>query len=114
MMKKEASVADYIARLPKLQQSLLKKMRATIRKAAPKATEKMAYGIPTFHQERNLVHYAAYAHHIGFYPGSAAMQVFKKEFSKYKSAKGSVQFPLDEPLPLALVTKVVKFRVRDP
>src|SRR5262245_42701116 len=94
------SIDEYVARLPKDVQSLLKKMRATIRKAAPKADEKISYGIPTFALEGNLVHFAGYSNHIGFYPGADGIAAFKKQLAGYKRAKGSVQFPLDEPLPL--------------
>jgi uncharacterized protein YdhG (YjbR/CyaY superfamily) len=105
-------IDDYVARFPKAVQSLLTKMRATIRKAAPQAEEKISYGIPTFALHGNLVHFAGYRNHIGFYPGAAGIANFKKELAGYKGAKGSVQFPLDEPLPLALVTRIVKFRVK--
>jgi len=103
---------DYVDRFPKGVQLLLKKMRLTIQKAAPEADEKISYGIPTFTLNGNLVHFAAYKSHIGFYPGAAAITAFKKELSAYKGAKGSVQFRLDEPLPLALVSRIVKFRVK--
>src|SRR5687768_6216380 len=106
------SIDTYISRFPDDVQALLKKMRATIRKAAPKAQEKIAYGVPTFVLGGNLVHFAAFAKHIGFYPGAAGIDAFKKDIAKYKWAKGSVQFPLDEALPLALVTRIVKFRVK--
>jgi uncharacterized protein YdhG (YjbR/CyaY superfamily) len=106
------SIDDYIDLFPKEVQQLLKQMRATIRKAAPQASEKISYGIPTFALEKNLVHFAGFKKHIGFYPGAMAIATFKKELSAYKGAKGSVQFPLDEPLPLALVTRIVKFRVK--
>jgi len=87
-------------------------MRATIRNAAPGATETISYGIPAFKTSRMLVWYAAFSNHIGFYPGAGGVAHFKKDLSGYKSAKGSIQFPFDEPLPLALVTRIVKFRVR--
>ena len=104
-------VDKYIAGFPKATQILLEKMRATIKKAAPKAAETIGYGIPTFKLNGNLVHYAGYEHHIGFYPGAAGIASFKKEISVYKNAKGSVQFPIDKPLPLSLVTAITKFRV---
>ena len=104
--------SEYFARHPAGVQKLLRKMRATIKKAAPKAKEKMSYGIPTFELHGNLVHFAAFKRHIGFYPGGSVPSLFKKELAGYKTAKGSVQFPLDEPLPLAVITKIVKFRVR--
>jgi len=86
-------------------------MRQTIQKAAPSATEAISYQIPTFKLSGNLVHFAAFKKHIGFYPGAAGIAAFQDELVGYKSAKGSVQFPLDKPLPLALVSKIVKFRV---
>ena len=105
------TIDDYVAHFPKGVQQRLKQLRATIRKAAPDAREKISYAIPTFTLGRNLVHFAAYERHIGFYPGAAGIAAFQQELSVYKSAKGSVQFPLNEPLPLALVTRIVKFRV---
>lgn len=105
------TVAEYIERFPKPVQRKLQDLRRTIKKLVPDATEVISYGIPTFKLEKNLVHYAAYAHHIGFYPGAAVMAAFKKDLKGYKFAKGSVQFPLDEPLPLALVKKIVRFRL---
>ncbi|TND01812.1 MAG: hypothetical protein FD123_4188 [Bacteroidetes bacterium] len=105
------AIDQYIAAFPKETQRLLEQIRATIRKAAPHAEEKIGYGIPTLTLEGNLVHFAGYKNHIGFYPGAAGIATFKKELSVYKGAKGSVQFPVGKPLPLALVTKIVKFRV---
>jgi uncharacterized protein YdhG (YjbR/CyaY superfamily) len=106
------TIDEYVHRQPQEVQRLLQQMRLTIRKAAPGAGEKIGYGIPTFTLNGNLVHFAAFRRHIGFYPGAAAIAAFSKELAKYKSAKGSVQFPLDEPLPLALVRRIVKFRVK--
>lgn len=108
-----SSIDDFIARYPASVQARLKKLHATIRKAAPKASEKISYGIPTFWLNGNLVHFAAYVKHIGFYPGPSGISAFKKELSKYKGAKGSVQFPLDKPLPLGLVAKIVRYRVKE-
>lgn len=108
----EATTIDqYIRGFPKDVQQKLSEMRSTIRKAAPEASEKIAYGVPTFTLNGNLVHFAAFTHHIGFYPAPSAITRFQKELKKYKSAKGSVQFPLDEPLPLELVAAMVEFRV---
>jgi len=87
-------------------------MRLTIQKAAPKAAETISYSIPAFRLEGILVWFAAFKNHIGFYPRTDAIRVFKKELSPYKVAKGSVQFPFDRPLPLALVSRIVKFRVK--
>lgn len=94
-------------------QALLRKVRQTIEKAAPDAQETISYGIPTFVRNgKNLVSFGAFASHIGFYPGAAAIATFKKELPGYKIAKGSVQFPFDEPLPLDLIARIVKFRTR--
>ena len=106
-----AAIDDYIAGFPADVQSRLRKLRATIRRAAPMATEKIAYRIPTFYLDGNLVHFAAFERHVGFYPGPSGIAAFRDALGKYKNAKGSVQFPHDEPLPLALVAKIVEFRV---
>ena len=88
-------------------------MRETIQKAAPTAKEAILYAIPTFKLNGNLVHFAAFKNHIGFYPGgTSAIQTFKEELAPYKQGKGSVQFPLDKPIPFELVKKIVKFRVK--
>jgi len=105
------TIDEYIDGFPADVQSRLRKMRATIRRAAPMATEKIAYRMPTFYLDGNLVHFAAFQHHIGFYPAPRGIEVFRDALSKYKGAKGSVQFPHDEPLPLALIAKIVEFRV---
>jgi uncharacterized protein YdhG (YjbR/CyaY superfamily) len=114
-MKSEAIIPDsidtYITQFPPEVQTLLTQMRQTIQKAAPNATEAMSYQIPTFKLNGNLVHFAGFKKHIGFYPGAAGMVAFQDELAGYKSAKGSVQFPLDKAMPLALVSKIVKFRV---
>ncbi len=88
-------------------------MRETIRKAAPKAEETISYGMPAYKLKGTLVWFAAHSNHIGFYPGVSGIAAFKKELSPYKSAKGSVQFPVDEPLPLGLVARIVKFRLKE-
>jgi uncharacterized protein YdhG (YjbR/CyaY superfamily) len=103
---------DYADRFPKEARQLLKKMRLTIRKAAPKAKEKISYGMPAYFQEGILVWFAAHKNHIGLYPRASGVTAFKKELSGYKWAKGSVQFPFDKPLPLKLVSRIVKFRVK--
>lgn len=105
-------IDNYIKGFPESTRQLLQQMRATISKAAPLAEEKMGYGIPTFFLYGNLVHFAGYQHHIGFYPGADGIANFKEALSKYKNAKGSVQFPIDKPLPLALITKIVLFRAK--
>ena len=110
---KLTSIDKYIASFPKDVQKSLQKMRATIRKAAPDAEESIKYGIITYMLNGNLVHFGGFKNHIGFYPAPSAIIKFKEELSIYKGAKGSVQFPLDEPLPLKLITKIVKFRVKE-
>jgi uncharacterized protein YdhG (YjbR/CyaY superfamily) len=104
---------DYTDRFPKEVQQLLRKMRKTIQTAAPKATETISYSMPAFRLDRILVWFAAHTGHIGFYPGASAIAAFKVELSAYRSAKGSAQFPFDEPLPLPLVTRIVKYRVNE-
>src|SRR3989344_1351045 len=108
------SVDNYIKTYPKDVQALLERVRQTIRKAAPSATEAISYQMPTFKLNgKNLVHFAAFKNHIGFYPIPSGIESFKKEMSPYKQGKGSVQFPIEEPLPLALITEIVKFRVKE-
>jgi len=102
-----------LATSPSSVRTLLAKVRATIRKAAPAAQEKISYGIPTFFLHGNLVHFAGFKHHIGFFPTSSGTAKFKHELSGYKGGKGSVQFPLDEPIPYALISRIVKFRVKE-
>ncbi|MFM9984774.1 MAG: iron chaperone [Flavobacteriales bacterium] len=105
-------VDKYIAGFPEEVQLKLDEIRSIIRKNAPDAFEKMSYGIPTFDLNGNLVHFAGYKHHVGFYPGANGIEAFKDEFEKYKWAKGSVQFPLDKKLPVTLITRIVKYRVK--
>jgi uncharacterized protein YdhG (YjbR/CyaY superfamily) len=107
------TIDEYIATFPKETQSLLKQIRATIKAAAPEAEEKISYQMPTFFLKGNLVHFAAFKNHIGFYPVPTGIEKFKKDLSIYKTTKGAVQFPLDKPLPLELITKIVKFRVEE-
>ena len=107
------TIDDYISRFTHRVQGILKKIRRTIRKAAPGAEEKISYQIPAFFLEGSLVYYAAFQKHIGFYPRTTAIAKFKKELAAYKGAKGSVQFPLDQPIPYALIGRMVKFRVRE-
>jgi uncharacterized protein YdhG (YjbR/CyaY superfamily) len=111
--KTPRDIDDYLSGYPKHVQRLLTQMRLTIKKAAPQAIEKISYGIPTFTLEGNLVHFAAFKNHIGFYPTPSAIAAFGKELSSYKCSKGAVQFPLDEPLPLTLVGRMVKFRAKE-
>jgi uncharacterized protein YdhG (YjbR/CyaY superfamily) len=105
------AVDDYIAGFPAPVRARLLELRAVIRRAAPRATERIAYRIPTFHLDGNLVHFAAFERHIGFYPGPSGIAAFRDRLAGYRSAKGSVQFPHDEPLPLDLVADIVRFRV---
>ena len=106
-------IDEQIAKFPKDVQEILEKIRATIRKAAPDAEETINYGIPTFTLKGNLVHFAGFKNHIGFYPTPSGIEKFKKELSVYKGAKGSVQFPLNKPIPYGLISKLVKFRVKE-
>lgn len=110
---KADTIDEFIEHYPAEIQSLLEQARAAIRKSAPGATEKICYGIPTFVLNGNLVHFAAYNKHIGFYPTSSGIQAFQKELAGYSCSKGTVQFPLNEPLPLDLIEKIVKFRVQE-
>jgi len=107
------TIDQYIAAFPPDVQALLNKLRRVIREAAPKAEEAMAYGIPTFKLNGNLVHFAAFKNHIGFFPTPSSIATFKKELSAYKLSKGTVRLPLDRPIPFGLVKKIVKFRVKE-
>jgi uncharacterized protein YdhG (YjbR/CyaY superfamily) len=106
-------IDDYVARCPKQVQRLLMQVRRTIRRAAPQATEGISYGIPTFFLNGNLVHFAAFKKHIGLYPTSSAIAAFQGGLSLYKLSKGAVQFPLDKPLPLDLIGRMVRWRVNE-
>ena len=108
-----ATIDEYIAGFPPDVQAILQQIRATIRGAAPDAQETINYQIPTFTLHGNLVHFAAFKAHIGFYPTPSGMQQFKQALSIYKGAKGSVQFPLDQPMPYSLIEEIVKFRVAE-
>lgn len=112
-MKSTGTIDAYIAGFPEAVQAILQKVRTTIRKAAPDAEEAMKYAIPTFTLNGNLVHFAAFKNHIGFYPAPSAIEKFRKELSAYEGAKGTVRFPLDEPIPYALIRDIVKFRVAE-
>lgn len=107
-----STIDEYISSFPKDIQKMLEEIRSAIRKAAPDAVETISYGIPTFKLNGNLVHFAAFKNHIGFYPTPNGIEEFEKELSVYKHGKGSVQFPLDKPLPLILITKIVKYRTK--
>jgi uncharacterized protein YdhG (YjbR/CyaY superfamily) len=102
------NIDEFISNYPTDVQTILQELRQTIHKAAPEAKEKISYGIPTFTLHGNLVHFSAYPSHIGFYPGAAPVEQFKKELSAYKTSKGTVQFPLNKPLPLDLISTITK------
>lgn len=112
-MDKSIDVDNYIADFPAEVQQILQKLRETIQTTAPHARETINYGIPTFTLEGNLVHYAAFKNHIGFYPAPSGLEAFKDALAGYKGAKGSVQFPLDQPLPWDTIIDIVKFRVEE-
>ena len=103
----------YIAAFPEDVQAILQQVRRTIHEAAPEATEAIAYGMPTFKLHGNLVHFAAFKNHIGFYPVPLGIEAFQEELSAYKQGKGSVQFPLDKPIPYDLIQRIVHFRVEE-
>jgi len=105
------TVDEYIAGFPPPIRKLLEEVRAVVRKAAPQATEKISYQMPTLFLEGNLVHFAAFKNHIGFYPTPTGIEEFAKDLAPYKGAKGSVQFPIDQPLPLDLIRRITEFRV---
>ena len=107
------TIDEYIGMFPEDVQRILNELRQTIRVAAPAAQETINYQIPTFTLNGNLVHFAAFENHIGFYPTPSGMEAFRKELSGYKGAKGSVQFPIHEPLPLPLIRRIVEFRVKE-
>jgi uncharacterized protein YdhG (YjbR/CyaY superfamily) len=110
---KPKDIDAYIAEFPGAVAKHLSEVRATIRRAAPDAIETIKYGIPTYVQGENLVHFAAFKNHVGFYPTPSAIAAFSQELSRYQSAKGSVQFPLDEPMPVKLIGQIVRFRVKE-
>ena len=107
------SIDNYISNFPTEIQTRLEEIRKTIKNAAPEAAETIKYAMPTFVLNGNLVHFAAFKNHIGFYPVPSGIEAFKKELSFYKGAKGSVQFPLDKPMPLELISRIVQFRVSE-
>jgi len=108
-----SSIDEYISTFPQEVQLILEELRAVIKASAPDAEEKISYQMPTFTLKGNLVHFAAYKKHIGFYPTPSGIQAFKEELSIYEGAKGSIRFPIDKPLPLELISKIVKFRVAE-
>ena len=107
------NIDEYIKGFPANVQEILQEIRSVIRKAAPEAEETIKYCIPTFVLNENLVHFAAFQKHIGFYPTPSGIQQFKEQLDKYENAKGSVQFPIDKPVPYGLISKIVKFRVKE-
>lgn len=111
-MVKADNIDDYISHFPADVQNKLEEIRSAISKAAPKATESFKYGMPTFEQHGNLVHFAAFKNHIGFYPAPDGIRSFKRELAKYDQSKGTIRFAQDKPLPLGLIGKIVKFRVK--
>jgi uncharacterized protein YdhG (YjbR/CyaY superfamily) len=110
---KAETIDEYIAAFEGDVRARLEQLRAAIRQAAPQAGERISYRIPTFSLSGNLVHFAGFERHVGFYPGPSGIEKFAKELSSYQSAKGSVQFPHDRPLPLGLVRKIVRFRLEE-
>jgi uncharacterized protein YdhG (YjbR/CyaY superfamily) len=111
--EKPKTITDYIEAAPKEARGKLRQMRTCIRAAAPGVTESLKWGMPALSYRRILVTFAAFKHHIGFYPTPSAVKAFAKDLAKFKTAKGSIQFPLDKPLPLALIRKITAFRVRE-
>jgi uncharacterized protein YdhG (YjbR/CyaY superfamily) len=107
------SIDEYIAAYPKDVQALLEAMRTAIHAAAPDAEERISYQMPAFALEGNLVYFAALKHHIGFYPTSSGIAAFQQELSAYEGSKGAVKFPIDKPLPLELIGRIVQFRVAE-
>ncbi len=107
------TVDEYMSSLPKSSREILEHLRKAIKQAAPKAEEMISYNMPAFKFHGVLVYFAAYKTHIGFYPTASPIPIFKKELEKYELAKGTVRFPLDKPLPLALIKKIVKFKMSE-
>jgi uncharacterized protein YdhG (YjbR/CyaY superfamily) len=111
-MNEATTIDDYIADSPKDTQKHLKQIREVVRKLVPDAKEDIKYGMPTYVLNGNLLHFAGFEHHIGFYPTPTGISSFKKDLAPYKQGKGSVQFPLDKPMPLALITRIIKYRLK--
>lgn len=111
-MKKTVSIDQHIAEFPRETQQLLELLRMTILQAAPKAEEVISYNMPAFKYNGILVWFSGYKNHIGFYPSSSPIEIFKNDLKKYKTSKGAIQFPLDKALPLKLITKIVKLRIK--
>ena len=111
--KQFKTIDEYISTFPKDVRNILHTLRQTIKKTTPEAGEKISYQIPTFTLHGNLVHFTAFKNHIGFYPRSSPIEEFKKELSPYETAKGTIRFPMDKPLPLQLIRKIVKYRMKE-
>jgi uncharacterized protein YdhG (YjbR/CyaY superfamily) len=111
--KQVTTIDEYITRFPREIQDRLQELRQTIRESAPEAREAISYQIPTFKLNGNLVHFAAFKDHISFFPTSSPIVAFRNELSGFKTSKGTIQFPLDKPIPLDLIRRMVKFRVRE-
>ena len=107
------TIDEYIALFPSDVQDRLQAMRSAIRAAAPEATEKISYQMPTFHQNGNVVHFAAFKNHIGFFPGASGVEAFADRLTAYKTSKGTIQLPFSEPLPLELVKEITRWRVEE-
>ncbi|HTI90404.1 MAG TPA: DUF1801 domain-containing protein [Puia sp.] len=113
MNTKFQTVEEYLATFPPKTKKFLKDLRATIKQAAPQAEETISYNMPAFKLHGMLIWYAGYKEHIGLYPKTTVIQAFKKDLEEYKQSKGTIQFPLDQPLPLDLITRIVKYRIRE-
>lgn len=111
--KTASNIDEFISAFPKDIREILQKIRKTIRKAAPDAEETISYGIPTFKQSENLVHFAAFSKHIGFFPTPSGIRKFKKELTGFETSKGTVKFPLEKPIPYTLISRITKFRVTE-
>jgi uncharacterized protein YdhG (YjbR/CyaY superfamily) len=107
------NIDEYIALQPEHVAELLEQIRQKIRNLVPEATETISYGIPTFKTNKNLVHFAGFKNHIGFFPGASGVEKFKNEITNYKTSKGTIQFQLNEPIPFDLIEKIVKFRIEE-
>jgi uncharacterized protein YdhG (YjbR/CyaY superfamily) len=107
------NIDDYINKAPQEVQQKLRDLRVVIKAEVPDAQERIAYGMPTFSQNGNLVHFAAFKNHIGFFPAPSGIENFKDELARYKTSKGTVQFPLDEEIPMDLVREIVRFRLKE-
>jgi uncharacterized protein YdhG (YjbR/CyaY superfamily) len=113
LKKRFETIDEYIATFPRNVQEILEEMRRTIQESAPNAKEAISYQMPTFKLNGNLVHFAAFKNHIGFFPTPSGISRFKKELSHYETSKGTVRFPLNEPIPFDLIRKIVKYRVKE-